>query len=69
MAVRHFKQLTITRLLMDAQGEFDQWLKAQQSPLLVCGAFGRSGISLLFKRSFVKDIIAGNQIPVFIAHH
>lgn len=69
MAVRHFKQLTITRLLMDAHGEFDQWLKAQQSPLLVCGAFGRSGVSLLFKRSFVKEIIDGNQVPVFIAHH
>jgi nucleotide-binding universal stress UspA family protein len=40
----------------------------KRSALLVSGSYGRSGLSQLFKKSFVNEIIAEHRLPVFIAH-
>jgi len=40
----------------------------KKSAMLVSGSYALSGLSQFFKNSFIKDIIAGHWLPVFIAH-
>jgi hypothetical protein len=68
LAVRHFKDLTITKLNKEQKKHFADWLLLNKNPLLVTGAFGRSDISQLFRKSFVAEVIATHKTPVFIAH-
>ena len=68
LAGRHFRNLTIMTLDLNPKKYFASWVEAKQSPILVSGSYGRSGFSLLFRRSFVKEIIADHTLPVFIAH-
>ncbi len=49
-------------------GHFATWLADINNPILVSGAFGRSGFSQIFKHSFASDAITAYQFPVFIAH-
>jgi hypothetical protein len=68
LAARHFNDLTLFKLELDPKKHFNTWLQEARSSLLVCGAFGRSGLSQLFKKSFARGIIAEHRLPVFIAH-
>ncbi|MFC0775015.1 hypothetical protein [Terrimonas alba] len=68
LAARHFSDLTLTRLESDPEKYFNTWLMEHGNSILVSGAFGRSGISRLFHKSFVSGIISDHKIPVFIAH-
>ena len=65
---RHFENLTITKVISDQKNSFASWVEAHKDSLLVSGSFGRSGVSELFKRSFIIDIIKEIKMPVFIAH-
>jgi nucleotide-binding universal stress UspA family protein len=40
----------------------------QTEYMLVTGAYGRSELSNLFKKSFLSDVIGQHKIPVFVAH-
>jgi hypothetical protein len=64
----HFSHFTSDYLEMDPRKYFPSWMMEKESAILVCGSFGRSGISNLFKQSFVKEIIGDHRLPVFIAH-
>lgn len=68
LAVRHFKNLTMVVLDINPKKYFATWAEGKTSPILVSGSYGRSGFSQLFKRSFIKEIIADHKVPVFIAH-
>jgi hypothetical protein len=68
LAGRHFPDLTLFKLDINPKKYFASWVNEKRSPLLVTGAFGRSSISQLFKRSFVADIISDHKLPVFITH-
>lgn len=68
LAARHFENLTITKITSDHKNHFSNWLEQHTNPLLVSGSFGRSGMSELFSRSFIIDIIKEYKTPVFIAH-
>lgn len=68
LATRHYSNLTFSKLDINPGRYFETWITNNKYPLLVSGSYGRSGISLLFKKSFVQDIIADHSIPVFIAH-
>ncbi|MBY0479631.1 MAG: universal stress protein [Chitinophagaceae bacterium] len=68
LAARHFKDLTLMKLDMPPEKYFSTWMENRKGALLVSGAFGRSGFSQLFKKSFIADIIANRHLPVFIAH-
>ena len=68
LAARHFENLTITKVLSDDKNSFATWVDEHKDSLLVSGSFGRSGISDLFSRSFIIDIIKEFKMPVFIAH-
>ena len=68
LTARHFSDLTFFKLDANANKYFSAWVSEKKSALLVSGSYGRSGLSQLFKRSFIRDIIADHQLPVFIAH-
>jgi nucleotide-binding universal stress UspA family protein len=68
LAGAHFPNLEQIGLHMAPRKEFGQWVAANEDALLVCGAYGRSLVSQLFRKSFVSDIIAVHKLPVFIAH-
>ena len=68
LLARHFPDLTLFRLSVNSKVLFNTWIEANKSALLVSGSYGRSDLSRLFKKSFVKEIIADHRLPVFIAH-
>ncbi|MCF6405314.1 universal stress protein [Chitinophaga filiformis] len=68
LAARHFSDLTFYELDVNPRDYFSTWIADLDSPILVSGAFGRSGFSQIFRQSFASDIIAEKQFPVFIAH-
>lgn len=68
LAARHFSDLSFFKLDIAPRKYFSSWVAEKKSALLVSGSYGRSGISNLFKKSFVKDVIADHRLPVFIAH-
>ena len=68
LASRHFPKLTLFKLDVNPKKYFASWIKEKKSAILVSGAYGRSSVSQLFKRSFVSDVIGDHQLPVFIAH-
>lgn len=68
LAARHFPNLTFLKLDANPKKYFASWIREKKSAILVSGAFGRSSLSQLFKKSFVSDVISDHQLPVFIAH-
>ncbi|MDE3214249.1 MAG: hypothetical protein KGM98_13525 [Bacteroidota bacterium] len=66
---RHFSNLTVSKIDGNNRINFNEWLKDQDSPLLVSGSFSRSGISELFNSSFITSTIKDHEVPIFIAHH
>jgi len=68
LAARHFSDLTLLRLDADPRKYFSSWLMEHKKAILISGAFGRSEVSRLLRKSFVSDIISDHRLPVFIAH-
>lgn len=68
LAARHFSDLTLTRLEADPDKYFSSWLMEHGKSILVSGAYGRSALSRLFRKSFVSKVISDHKLPVFIAH-
>ncbi len=64
----HFEKFSIRKISREEKSNFDEWLSEHWNPILVSGSFNRSGISELFKRSFVIQTIKQHQTSVFIAH-
>ncbi|HVX26704.1 MAG TPA: hypothetical protein VHB70_10200 [Parafilimonas sp.] len=67
LAARHFSALNFVRLDKDLF-RLSAWVKAQRSPMLIAGSYGRAGFSEVFKKSFVDNILKEHKLPVFIAH-
>lgn len=68
LCTRHFPDLTVKMLESTTKKQFGEWLNEHRSSLLVCGAFGRSDLSMMFRRSFAAGAIIEHQYPIFIAH-
>lgn len=68
LAARHFSNLGLLKLDINPRKYFSTWISERKYSLLVSGSFGRSQLSLVFKKSFVNDVLANHQVPVFIAH-
>jgi nucleotide-binding universal stress UspA family protein len=68
LVARHFHNLTLLKLDINPKKFFGTWLSENNSAILVSGSYGRSTFSQLLKKSFVAEIIAERQLPVFIAH-
>ncbi|WP_341835663.1 universal stress protein [Chitinophaga pollutisoli] len=65
---RHYPDLTVKTLESTTKKQLGESLKGHPSSLLVCGAFGRTDISMMFRRSFAAGAIIDHQFPIFIAH-
>jgi hypothetical protein len=68
LAARHFPDLTIMKLAINPKKHFATWLSEKEASILVSGAFGRSMISRLFKKSFITNVIKEHKLPVFVTH-
>ncbi len=68
LVTRHYKDLSFYKLEMNARRYFSTWIRDREGALLISGSFSRSGVSELFKQSFVASIIKDHKVPVFIAH-
>lgn len=68
LATQHYKNLTLLKLQLESKKFFNTWLQETENPILICGSMGRSIFSQMFRKSFVSEIIADHNMPVFIAH-
>lgn len=68
LTARHFQDLTLLKLEINPAKYFAAWMNNKEGAILVAGAFGRSAISHLLRKSFIKTILGNHRIPVFIAH-
>jgi nucleotide-binding universal stress UspA family protein len=68
LAAKHFSNLTLEVISSVSERSFMKSLCDKDETLLVAGAFGRSELSNLFKKSFLSEIIQQHKIPVFVAH-
>ena len=64
----HFRDLDIMKLHHDSEKHFATWISEKKNAILVSGSFGRSSLSRLFKKSFIKDVIKDHRLPIFIVH-
>jgi len=65
---RHYPNLKLQALHLKKQKDFAAWLAERPNSLVVMGAYARSGISQLFKKSFANDVIQHISMPIFISH-
>ena len=68
LAARHFNDLTIYKLEINPDKYFNTWLEDHGNSILVTGAYGRSAMSELLKKSFITKTIHDHKLPIFIAH-
>jgi nucleotide-binding universal stress UspA family protein len=68
LTARHFKDFSFFKFEANSRKYFASWIAEKKTSLLITGAFGRSALSQLLKRSFVSDVIAEHKLPVFITH-
>lgn len=68
LILRHYSNLTIDTINDKGGDALNKWLEQHNNPLVVTGAFGRSGISQVFKKSFMTELIQKHATPLFVAH-
>lgn len=67
-AGQHFNELHVLQLDFNPKKYLSTWLDEQKEALIISGSFGRSKTSMLFRKSFVSELIADYTLPLFIAH-
>lgn len=68
LIARHFPNAKLLRFGPNPRKYFLNWLIEKKASILVSGSFGRSGLSRLFHKSFVSEVMKEHRIPLFIAH-
>lgn len=68
LAARHYADLTLNELAMENKKYLATWLSEHKKTWIVMGAYGRSLLSTLFKKSFADEIINHVELPLFITH-
>lgn len=64
----HFNKVDLIKIVSKEKHNFSYWCSEHPGAIVVGGSYGRSGFSMLFKKSFLEEIITHHQLPVFIAH-
>jgi len=64
----HFPNLQLNHLAMQNKSSFSEWMTKQPDSYIVMGAFSRSVISELFRKSFASRVIQEIKMPVFVSH-
>lgn len=67
-ATNHFNDIIFHEMDADPKKYLNTWLSEIEKPILVSGAYGRSGLSQTFRRSFITNVVERHSVPVFIAH-
>jgi len=65
---RHYPNLKLQSLHLKHKKDFAEWLSNKPNSVIVMGAFARSALSQLFKKSFANDVIHDVKMPIFISH-
>jgi hypothetical protein len=65
---RHYPNLKVQSLHLKQRKDFAEWMADKPNSFIVMGAFSRSMLSQLFKKSFATDVIHDIKMPVFISH-
>lgn len=68
LCARHFPNLTLFKLGISPKKNFGLWSSEKSGAILVSGAYGRSTFSMVFRKSFVSEVIRNHKLPVFIAN-
>jgi hypothetical protein len=64
----HFPDHKFIHFGFDSNRYFSSWTAENKPAIVVCGAFGRSMLSVLFKHSFITEVLKEQKLPVFISH-
>lgn len=64
----HFSNVNWQQLVLAEKNMMSAWLMENKKAIVVSGSFGRSGLSMMFRKSFITDAINDHQLPVFITH-
>lgn len=65
---QHYPNLKIQSLHLKHKKIFSEWMSGKPDSYIVMGAFSRSILSQLFKKSFAADVIHDIKMPIFISH-
>jgi nucleotide-binding universal stress UspA family protein len=65
----HFKTISYQTLKGNPRSELFDYFLQKENKMIVMGAYGRSLISRLFKKSKADPVIEMIDLPVFITHH
>jgi hypothetical protein len=68
LLTHHYPDLKIENLQGKGRQQFVEWLNNQPESFVVMGAFSRSALSTLFKKSFATNVIHDIKMPLFISH-
>lgn len=68
LANAHFRKTAFLTFSEKEGQQFENWCNQHPGAVVVSGSFGRSGLSLLFKKSFIEKLIRSAGRPLFIAH-
>ena len=68
-AARHFTNLNFKELFFDPKKYIADWALKNRNTIFISGSYKRSGLSALFKKSFVEDLIKHPAAMIFIAHN
>lgn len=68
LLTHHYPDLKIENLPGKGRQQFVEWLNRQPESFVVMGAFSRSALSTLFKKSFATNVIHDIKMPLFISH-
>jgi len=68
LAAHHYNNLHTYHLNMEPHKYFNAWLEEQGNSILVTGAYERSALSEMLKKSFISETIQDYRIPIFIGH-
>ncbi len=68
LVARHYTNLKIMSLPLVNRTDFVEWIRKQRPGIVVMGAFSRSLISQLFKKSLANRVIHDIKMPIFISH-
>lgn len=64
----HFPECKFIHYGFDSNRYFSSWTVENKPAIVVCGAFGRSMLSVLFRHSFITSVVKQHRLPVFISH-
>lgn len=68
LAARHYSNLEFSTIHADPKKFFNTWLIEKENSMIISGSYGRSGISDMFTKSFISDVITNRQFPIYIWH-